>query len=133
MGCHRRDDSTPQCRSDCRRWGGAYTTGNTIGRPVGHNRGPAHRGGCFTDFGSGTLVPGGIDWRSIGGLPGGFGICGDGVVMQVLSGSSDNWGTGGCVATHGQEVPMAHRSTSWDVVWCRSWDSGLSSPFWCVT
>ena len=64
----------------------------------------AHRGGCLTDFGSGTLVPGGMDWRSLGELPGGLGICGDGVVMQLLSGSSEGWGTGGCVATHGQEV-----------------------------
>ena len=42
-----------------------------------------------------------MDWRSLGGLPGGLGICGDGVVIQLLSGSSESWGT---VATHGQEV-----------------------------
>ena len=30
---------------------------------------------------------------------------------------------------------MAHQSISWDVrlVWCHSWGSGRSSPFWCVT
>ena len=47
-----------------------------------------------------------MDWRSLGGLPGGLGICGDGVVMQLLSGSSESWGAGGCVMTHGQKVAM---------------------------
>ena len=77
-----------------------------IGRLVGYARGPARRGGCTTDFMSGTLVPGRIDWRSFGGLPGGFGICGDGVVMQLLSGFSESWGAGGCVTTYGQKVDM---------------------------
>ena len=75
-GYYRWEGSTPQYRSDHRTWRGAYTTGNTIIRPVGrlvgHDRGSAHRGGCTTDFRSGSLVPGGMDWRSLGGLPGGL-------------------------------------------------------------
>ena len=43
-------------------------------------------------------------WFLEGWIPGGLGVCGDGVVMQLLSGSNESWGTGGCVATHGQEV-----------------------------
>ena len=47
-----------------------------------------------------------MDWRSLGGLPGGIGICSDCVVMQLLSGSSESWGAGGCVTNHGQKVAM---------------------------
>ena len=86
-----------------------------VGRLVRHNRGPAHRGGCTADFGSGTLVPGGMDWRSLSGLPGGLGICSHGIVMQLLSGSSESWSTGGCVATHGQEVARRQWFTDRDL------------------
>ena len=92
-------------------------TGNTIIRPVGrlvgHDRGPAHRGGCNTDFRSGTLVPGGMDWRSLGGLSGGLGICGDGFIMPLLSSSGKSWGAGGCATIHAQEVAGRQRFTDW--------------------
>ena len=56
-----------------------------------------------------------MDWRSLSGLPGGLGVCGDGVVMQLLSGSSESWDTGGCVATHGQEVARRQWFTDRDL------------------
>ena len=65
--------------------------------------------GCSADFRSGTLVPGGMDWRSLGGLPGGLWICGDGIVMLFLSGPGEDWGTGGCTAVHTQEVVRRQR------------------------
>ena len=45
-----------------------------------------------------------MDWRSLGGLPGGFRVCGDSIVMLLLSDPGKGWGTGGCAAAHGQEV-----------------------------
>ena len=45
-----------------------------------------------------------MDWRSLGGLPGGLRVCGDGIVMLFLSGPGKGWGTGGCTAVHAQEV-----------------------------
>ena len=85
-----------------------------VGRLVRRRRRPAHRRGCSADFGSGTLVPGGMDWRSLGGLPDGLRVCGDGIVMLFLSGPGKGWGTGGCTAVHAQEVarPTVHRSIS---------------------
>ena len=90
-------------------------TGNTIIRPVGrlvgHHRGPTHRGGCSANFRSRTLVLGGMDWRSLSVLPGGFRICGDGFVMVFLSGSGKSWGAGWFAATHAQEVARGQRFT----------------------
>ena len=115
---------------------GANATGDAIIRPVsrlvGRRRRPAHRRGSSADFRSGTLVPGGMDWRSLGGLPGGLRVCGDGIVMLFLSGPGKGWGTGGCTAVHTQEVARRQRYRSISFVKCRSWDSIWSSPFWCA-
>ena len=50
-----------------------------------------------------------MDWRSLGGLPGGLGVCDDGIVMLFLSGPGKGWGTGGCTAVHAQEVARRQR------------------------
>ena len=41
-----------------------------------------------------------MDWRSRGGLPRGLGICGYGVVVQLLSGSNGRGSTSGCATAH---------------------------------
>ena len=116
-------------------------TGDAIARLVGRlvrcRRRPAHKRGCSPDFRSGTLVPGGMDWRSLGGLPGGLGVCGDGIVMLFLSGPGEGWGTGGCTAVHTQEVARRQRFTNRHfrlLILCSIIPGAPdgSSPFWCA-
>ena len=47
-----------------------------------------------------------MDWRSLGGLPGGLGVCGDGIVMLFLSDPGKGWGS---AAVHAQEVVRRQR------------------------
>ena len=82
-----------------------YQTLVRAGAPVGALQAtPRKLRGCPADFGSGTLVPGGMDWRSLGGLPGGFRVCGDGIVMLFLSDLGEGWRTGGCTTGYTKEV-----------------------------
>ena len=85
-----------------------YAAGDRIGRPVsglvGYNNGPAHRGGYFTDIGSGTLVPRGMDRRPRSGFPGGFRIGSYGTIMQILPDTAEGGSTGGSVAADGQKT-----------------------------
>ena len=85
-----------------------YVAGDRIGRPVsglvGYNNGPAHRGGYFTDIGSGTLVPRGMDRRPRSGFPGGFRIGSYGTIMQILPDTAEGGSTGGSVATDAQKT-----------------------------
>ena len=69
----------------------------------------------------------------IGGLPCGFGVCCDSIILLLLSDFGAGWSTGGCLAGHFNEV-TARLLTSWDarLVWCRSWGSRRSAPFLCV-
>ena len=61
-----------------------------------------------------------MDWRLLGRLPGGLGVCGDGIVMLFLSGPGNGWGTGGCTAVHAQEVARRQRFADRYFVWCHS-------------
>ena len=75
-----------------------------VGGLVGYSGRPAHGGGCFANLGSRTLVPRGMDWRSRSGLPGGLGVCGYSVIMQILSDSTERGSAGGSATTHGQKT-----------------------------
>ena len=83
-------------------------TGDKIDRPVSglvrYNRRSVHGRGYFTDIRGGTLVPGRMDWRSRGGLPGGFWICSYGAIMQILPDPTECGSTGGSVAADGQKT-----------------------------
>ena len=65
---------------------------------------PTEERGCLADLGSGTLVPRGMDWRSRGGLPGRFRVCGYIVIMQTLPDSTERGSTGGSATTNGQKA-----------------------------
>ena len=105
---HRRDDVVPPGGSIDRVWRGKCTTGHKIDWPVGglvgYHRRSTHGRGCFADLGSGTLVPRGMDWRSCGGLPGIFRVCGYSVIMQTLADSTERGSTGGSATTNGQKA-----------------------------
>ena len=60
-----------------------------------------------------------MDWRSLGGLPGGLGICGDGVVMQLLSGSSESWAPVGVLRPTARRLRGANGSQI-DILGCSS-------------
>ena len=60
-----------------------------------------------------------MDWRSFGGLPCGFGVCCDGIVLLLLSDFGAVWSTGGCLADHFKEVAGANGS-SIDILGCSS-------------
>ena len=105
---HRRDDVVPPGGSIDRVWRGKSTTGHKIDWPVGglvgYHRRSTHGRGCLADLGSGTLVPRGMDWRSRGGLPGRFRVCGYSVIMQTLADSTERGSTGGSATTNGQKA-----------------------------
>ena len=56
------------------------------------------------DIGRWALVPGGMDWRSFGGVPRRFGIFCDGYVRFSVSDFGLCWGTGGSVRVHFKDI-----------------------------
>ena len=45
-----------------------------------------------------------MNWRSLGGLPGGFGVCRGGIVMLLLSDFGASRSTGGSLTNYSEEV-----------------------------
>ena len=65
---------------------------------------------CTTDsFGNRTLVLGGMDWRSLGGIPGRFGIVGDSCVQLFLSDTGPCWSSSGSIGTYCENTTQRKR------------------------
>ena len=86
-------------RPEGQRTGGKYTDQSTL-EPAGN---------CYwwscgwcrpADIGHWTLVPGGMDWRSFGGVPRGLGIVGYGYGRLSISDFGPCWSTSGSVRMH---------------------------------